>query len=155
MRAVLLLSVFLSSAELLCQDGDPTANPVYPKSEIPEGYRFEEVRVKKHPEHTVELWIYSPERKGSYPCVLDIHGGGWQKRQITSDRPFMERMAKKGFVTALVSYRVSGEAIYPAQLHDCKAAIRVLRARAKEWQIDPERMLLEALRVGIWLPWWA
>jgi acetyl esterase/lipase len=43
-------------------------------------------------------------------------------------------------VTALVSYRLSTEAKYAAALHDCKAALRCLRAHAKELKLDPERI---------------
>ena len=52
----------------------------------------------------------------------------------------MERLAQRGFVTALVSYRLSTEAKYPAAIHDCKAALRTLRAHAAELKIDPERI---------------
>jgi pectinesterase len=52
----------------------------------------------------------------------------------------MERLAQRGFVTALVSYRLASEAHYPAALHDCKAAIRFLRAHAAALQINPERI---------------
>jgi pectinesterase len=69
-----------------------------------------------------------------------IHGGGWKARQIESDKPMMERLAACGFVSALVTYRLSTEAKYPAALHDCKAALRCLRAHAKELKLDPERI---------------
>lgn len=91
-----------------------------------------------HPEHDVELYVYVPEKAGIYPCILDIHGGGWKSRQVENDKPMMERLAQRGFVTALVSYRLSTEAKYPAALHDCKAALRTLRAHAAELKIDPE-----------------
>ena len=52
----------------------------------------------------------------------------------------MERLAARGFVTALVSYRLSTEAKYPAAVHDCKAALRYLRAHAGELKIDPDRI---------------
>ncbi|MCB1209465.1 MAG: alpha/beta hydrolase, partial [Verrucomicrobiales bacterium] len=47
---------------------------------------------------------------------------------------------QRGFVTALVSYRLSTEAKYPAALHDCKAALRTLRANAAELKLDPDRI---------------
>ena len=75
-----------------------------------EGLRFSTYVIGSYPEHTVELFVYTPEHPGKYPAVLCIHGGGWSQRQIESDRPMMERLAKRGFVTALVSYIISGEA---------------------------------------------
>lgn len=78
-----------------------------------------------------------PER----PAVIWVHGGGWRagERFPSPNGPLAER----GFVTASISYRFSQEAIFPAQLHDVKAAIRSLRANAVRWGIDPER-------IGIW-----
>ncbi|WP_395740061.1 alpha/beta hydrolase fold domain-containing protein [Prosthecobacter sp.] len=110
------------------------------KSLPPTGFTTRTIEVAKYPEHTVELHVYVPDAEGTWPCVLDIHGGGWKARQVEADRPMMERLAQRGFVTALVSYRLSTEAKYPAALHDCKAALRCLRAHSKELKIDPERI---------------
>jgi pectinesterase len=52
----------------------------------------------------------------------------------------MERLALRGFVTALVSYRISSEAPYPAALSDCKSAIRFMRANARILGLNPERI---------------
>jgi len=75
------------------------------------------------------------------PAVIWVHGGGWQAGERSpSPSPVL---AALGFVTASISYRFSDEAIFPAQIHDVKAAIRFLRANAPRWGIDPER-------IGIW-----
>ncbi|HYF34332.1 MAG TPA: alpha/beta hydrolase [Prosthecobacter sp.] len=116
----------------------PKWKKLFPRT--PEGFSFKTIEVAKYPEHTVELYVYVPDGEGTWPCVLDIHGGGWKQRQIEADKPMMERLAQRGFVTALVTYRLSTEAKYPAALHDCKAALRCLRAHAKELKIDPERI---------------
>jgi len=78
-----------------------------------------------------------PER----PAVIWVHGGGW--RGGVRDPHPNRMLARRGFVTASISYRFSQEAIFPAQIHDVKAAIRSLRANATRWGIDPER-------IGIW-----
>lgn len=72
------------------------------------------------------------------PAVIWIHGGGWHsgKRQPNPNRTF----AELGFVTAAISYRFSQEAIFPAQIHDVKAAIRFLRGNHERFGIDPERI---------------
>lgn len=108
--------------------------------QTPAGFTLKTLEVAKYPEHTVELYVYVPDAAGTWPCILDIHGGGWSQRQIEADKPMMERLAQRGFVTALVSYRLSTEAKYPAALHDCKAALRCLRAHAQELKLDPDRI---------------
>lgn len=110
------------------------------KPQTPAGFTLKTLEVAKYPEHTVELSVYVPDAEGTWPCVLDIHGGGWKARQVEVDKPMMERLAQRGFVTALVSYRLSTQAKYPAALDDCKAALRCLRAHAKELKLDPERI---------------
>ncbi len=110
---------------------------VHVKPSTPEGFTLQTFTVAEHPEHTVELFVYMPDAGGPRPCILDIHGGGWKSRQVENDKPMMERLAQRGYVTALVSYRLSTEAPYPAALYDCKAAIRMLRAKAGELKIDP------------------
>jgi pectinesterase len=108
--------------------------------QTPPGVTMTEETIEEHPEHNVTLVIYSPDQPGRYPAILDIHGGGWKDRQVEADKPMMERLASRGFVTALVSYRLSGEAKYPAALHDCKSALRWLRAHAAKYKIDPARI---------------
>jgi len=96
--------------------------------------------IVKYPEHDVTIVVYTPDKPGVYPAILDIHGGGWKDRQVEADRPMMERLATRGFVTAIVSYRLSGEAKYPAALSDGKSAVRFLRANAAKYKIDPARI---------------
>jgi acetyl esterase/lipase len=138
----LLVAVTATTSFAADSKAPAPAAPKWKKLEAktPAGFTLRTLEVAKYPEHTVELFVYVPEAEGQWPCILDIHGGGWQKRQIDSDKPMMERLAQRGFVTALVTYRLSTEAKYPAALHDCKAALRCLRAHAKELKIDPERI---------------
>jgi acetyl esterase/lipase len=83
--------------------------------------------------------------RGPFPAVVCIHGGGWRagKRQDLSarsqtlgDRSFIEFLAARGFVAVTVSYRLSPQHKFPAQIEDCKAAVRWLRANATKYQID-------------------
>lgn len=89
---------------------------------------------------SIPLEIYVPKGEGPFPAILLIHGGGWKQRQVEADRPLAERLALRGYVVAQVAYRLSTEAQYPAALHDCKAALRFMRAHAKEYKIDPDRI---------------
>ncbi len=77
-----------------------------------------------------------------YPLVVWIHGGGWQSgdKYPAAQTPIL---VQAGFAVASINYRLSGDATFPAQIHDCKAAIRWLRAHAATYGIDPRR-------VGTW-----
>ena len=71
------------------------------------------------------LDLYVPlERDGPLPVTMWVHGGAWLAGS-KSGGPAI-RMAERGYAVASVSYRLSGEAKFPAQIHDCKAAVRWL-----------------------------
>ncbi len=92
------------------------------------------------------LDVYIPASPaGPKPCVVWIHGGGWQsgdKSSVRNASKATELMAR-GFVVVSINYRLTGEAVFPAQIHDCKGAIRFVRSRAAQYQIDPAR-------IGVW-----
>ena len=87
-----------------------------------------------HPRQKLDLYLPA-EPKG--PLVIWIHGGGW--RAGSKDNPPGLAMLAAGYSVASVEYRFSQDAIFPAQIEDCKAAIRWLRAHSKEYGLDPKR----------------
>ena len=88
------------------------------------------------------LDVFFPEKaEKPLPLVVWIHGGAWQAG--TKDRTPAMMLLKDGFAVASVTYRFSQQAKFPAQIEDCRAALRWLRAHAKELNIDPQR-------VGVW-----
>jgi acetyl esterase/lipase len=91
-------------------------------------------------ERDIKLEIYVPKSGEKLPGILLIHGGGWKANQIESDRPLAERLASHGYVVVQVPYRLSTEAHYPAALHDCKAALRFVRAHAAEYKINGDKI---------------
>jgi len=97
----------------------------------------------------LDLWL-PPEKPEPepVPAVVFLHGGGWRagSRRLAGPafagagpNPF-EQVAQAGIAVASADYRLSGEARWPAQLHDVKAAVRWLRARAGELGLDGERI---------------
>jgi acetyl esterase/lipase len=77
---------------------------------------------------------------GPRPVVVWIHGGGWQNGSHNQISPFILDLRRQGITVASIGYRLSGQASFPAQIHDCKGAIRWLRANAEELLIDPARI---------------
>ncbi len=88
------------------------------------------------------LDLYLPEEgEGPFPLVVHLHGGGFgmgDKRDDHMDT-YLKGLAR-GYAIASVEYRLSGEAIFPAAVLDCREAFRFLRANAAQYAIDPERI---------------
>ncbi len=82
-----------------------------------------------------------PTSEGPLPVIVFIHGGAWRGGDRREGLGTLLRVVASGrYAGATIGYRLSGEAIWPAQIHDCKAAIRWLRAHAEEYQLDPDRI---------------
>lgn len=81
-------------------------------------------------------------------AILYIHGGGWQRGSKEMMRPVATMMAERGFVGIAAQYRLSGQAPWPAHIHDVKAAIRWVRSHADELGIDPARIILWGSSAG-------
>jgi acetyl esterase/lipase len=87
-----------------------------------------------------KLDIYLPdEGNGPFPVIVSIHGGAWMigDKGDVQNSPMMEGL-KRGYAVACINYRLSDEAKFPRQIHDCKAAIRYLRANAPAFYLDPD-----------------
>jgi acetyl esterase/lipase len=88
------------------------------------------------------LDLYLPETsRGLLPVVIWVHGGAW--RGGSKDRCPAERLVARGYAVASINYRLSQHATFPAQIEDCKAAVRWLRAHAQQYGLDPRRF-------GVW-----
>jgi acetyl esterase/lipase len=89
-----------------------------------------------------KLDLYLPQAPGpARPLVAYIHGGGWKAG--SKDHCPAIALVGRGYAVASIEYRFSQDAIYPAQIEDCKAAIRWLRAHSAEYGIDPQH-------IGVW-----
>ena len=90
--------------------------------------------------------MYVPDEPGLHPAILYLHTGAW----VTGDRDpgASLRQARRGYVVASIDYELAPKSIYPAQLEDCKAAVRWLRANAARFRIDPERIAVFGASAG-------
>jgi len=94
----------------------------------------------------LKLDIYKPKAASDLarPCIVWIHGGGWQNGDKSSGATRLGKWIAEGeYVGASVGYRLTDKGCWPTQIHDCKAAIRYLRANAKALGINPDR-------IGVW-----
>ena len=85
------------------------------------------------------LDIYLPEAMSHPPLIVWVHGGAWRKGSKGSGGR-VRWMTEHGYAVADINYRLSQEAVFPAQIHDCKAAIRWLRAHAETYGYDGARI---------------
>lgn len=77
------------------------------------------------------------------PVLVFIHGGGFQSGDKSAGYRYLMRFAQRGYFCATINYRFAQEKVFPAQLEDCKCAIRYLRAHAKRYNLDPDH-------IGVW-----
>lgn len=97
------------------------------------------------------LDLYLPEAKSEKPnpLVVYIHGGGWQAGS-KDEADVLTGLIRGGtpYAGASLNYRLTDQAQWPAQIHDCKAAIRWLRAHAREYNLDPEKIAVFGISAG-------
>ena len=103
-------------------------------------------------ETDLQLDLVRPkEGEGPFPAIVFIHGGGWLGGNRAAHRGHAEEAARRGYVAVTVSYRLmkfdeqnketaTADPIFPAQVHDVKAAVRWLRANAQKYHVDPQRI---------------
>lgn len=98
-----------------------------------------------NPRQKLDLFL-PKSRKGDQPLpvIVFIHGGGWRGGDKNGGIGNVGRFVESGeYAGASIGYRLTDEAQWPAQIHDCKAAIRWIKAHAKEYNLD-------ASKIGVW-----
>ena len=140
LRIALFLSFIILNGLLVAQEEWESLPPVKLSPELDQ-------RVESHLDLTfakigdceLKLHLYRPtDAEGKLPAIVCIHGGGWGKGDRRHHATIAKAMAARGYVTVTIDYRLSGVAIFPAHIQDCKAAVRWLRAHAEKWGVDPD-----------------
>jgi acetyl esterase/lipase len=94
------------------------------------------------PRQRLDLYLpKSPKGTAPLPVVVNVHGGAWlggDKSMGAGD--LLGLVASGQYAVASINYRLSSQATWPAQIHDCKAAIRWVRANASKYQMDADRI---------------
>ena len=109
---------------------------------IPDGVKvIRDLEYAKVDSQSLRLDLYIPENSDTKPPLLVwIHGGGWTKGSKSQFNPIFVRLTAEGYAAASIDYRLDGIVSHPKQIHDCKGAIRWLRANADKYGYDATRI---------------
>jgi acetyl esterase/lipase len=128
-----LILISVAGAEQAAQPASPEANTG------PIVYRDMPYVTNGHERQKLDLFV--PRTGEKLPLIIRIHGGAWLEGSKEGEWP--NDYLRFGYAVARINYRLSQHAIFPAQIEDCKAAVRYLRANAQKYNLDPNRF-------GVW-----
>jgi acetyl esterase/lipase len=107
------------------------------------------------PSNANKLDFWQVKSKEPAPLLVFIHGGGFRGGSKNSIPPeLLTKCLEAGIACASIDYRLSGEAIYPAQMHDSARAIQFIRSKAVEWNIDLKRVAAGGGSAGSGISQW-
>jgi acetyl esterase/lipase len=116
----------------------PAADESRTAGQPPELKTLKDLEYARAGDKKLLLDLYLPENAARpMPLIIGIHGGAWLGGDKAGHQA--RRMTARGYAVASVNYRLIPEGLYPSQIEDCKAAVRWLRANAKEYGLDPDR----------------
>src|SRR5205809_22309 len=135
------LAVAIAAAML----GGQIAQPVMARrrpTQVPNAAIQRDLVYKRVNGAVLTLDLYCPEKvSGRLPMIVWIHGGGWSRGR--KERCPAVTLVQDGYAVASIDYRLTTTAPFPAQIEDCKAAVRWLRANASTYHLDPDH-------IGVW-----
>ena len=104
------------------------------------------------PEQILHI-VYPETGEGPFPLVVFVHGGGWslfnsQNHEIVYTGEMPLAALGRGYAVAYIDYRLTNTRIMPEQLYDVKAAVRFLRANAREYALVPDQIVLSGDSAG-------
>jgi acetyl esterase/lipase len=136
-RWLVLTALVFAVGSLTAQEAVKTAA----RGPIPDGTKVvKDLAYGPHERNKLDLYV--PPSDGPLPLVVWVHGGGWEKGSKAGGGPSLDLLAK-GYAVAAINYRLSQQAVFPAQILDCKAAIRYLRSLAALYNLDADH-------IGVW-----
>ena len=105
-------------------------------------FRPDIVYAERDGEKLVISYLTPRNDRKDNPLIVYVQGSAWFRQDIYIHLPEMLRMCQRGYCVALVQYRPSTTAKFPAQTEDVKTAIRLLRADAEKYRFDPEKVAI-------------
>ena len=132
MKNVLLIILlnFASYASFSQEDNQP-------EKQVP---TFANLSYGAHEQQAYDIWLTSDTEEPA-PLVIHIHGGGF----MSGDKKYIRQSSIKqfleaGFAIAAINYRLSDNGPYPIMMEDAARCLQTIRSRAKEWNIDPDKI---------------
>lgn len=126
--------------------GTPAAqSPGAARAAPAEGHVVRDITYATVGERALQLDLHMPANVANPPLLVWVHGGAWRQGSRTGLRT---EFVRNGVATASVGYRLSTEARFPAMIHDIKAAIRFLRARAADYGYRADRIAISGDSAG-------
>ena len=110
---------------------------------------IKDIEFAKINNHSLKLDLHLPKKVKGSKLVVWIHGGGWHKGSKNDCK--IKWLTTHGYSVASISYRLSQIAKFPAQIHDCKAAIRWLRAQENKFGYDSSKIVAAGASAGGYL----
>jgi acetyl esterase/lipase len=120
----------------------PCEAPAANSPSVPEGVIWQAgIEYANPDDQHLQLDLARPKSgEGPFPAVLCIHGGGFRAGTRDGYDGLCMQLAKRGYVAATITYRLSPKYKFPAAVHDTKAAVRWLRANAATYKINPDKI---------------
>lgn len=109
---------------------------------------IEDIEYLRHGDKPFLMRVVRPRGPGPFPAVVQLHGGGWCIFDRTRDKIVHKALARRGIVVAAPDFRTGEEGAYPRQMADGHYALRWLRAHARRFNADPQRIGLTGSSSG-------
>lgn len=113
---------------------------------------YTNVKYGPHARNVMDVWLAKSDKPT--PVLVSIHGGGFRMGNKSVARPLLQDCLDAGISVVAITYRLSDQAIAPAQFHDSARAIQFIRHNAKEWNLDPDRIAATGGSAGAGISLW-
>lgn len=139
----LVLALICAAPAMSQQRGERNATPRPTHADVSYG---------PHRRNVLDFWQAKSDRPT--PVLVSIHGGGFRSGNKRVMNFSVDELHRAGISVAAITYRLSDEAIAPAQFDDAARAVQFIRSNAREWNIDPERIAATGGSAGAGLSLW-